>query len=84
MEKSRPHSDGSAGLFLFVANAGLSDRDFFSDVFSVLDSGGTEMVVGSGVILIDHISILSCFFSLVELPIPKRVLGNLGEGNGSR
>ena len=82
MEKGRRNSDGSAGLCLFDANAGLSDCNFFSDVFSVLDRRGTKMVVGSGFILIHHIGIPSGLFGLAELPVPQGVLGILGEKNG--
>jgi hypothetical protein len=83
LEKGHPDSHHSPGLCLFVTRVRLSHYHFFPHVFFVLDRWGTKMVVGSGVIFIDHIDILSCLFGVVELPISKGALGILGERNGS-
>jgi hypothetical protein len=60
----------------------LPNQHVFPDGISFLDCQGTEVVVGGGSIVFDDPYHLLCLFDQIELPISRRPLGVLREGDG--
>ncbi len=78
METSYLYSGRLGDLRKVDAHGRLRDQHLSSDEFPVLDRQGTEVVVGSRLIVSDDPCQLLCLFEMVELSVSGRASLVLG------